>query len=219
MSQKTIYPGMPSPGSGQQYGSSNPFSQFPDTQSPFNGTVYPHSGQTTPQAKSPIMGFFYSVSRTSFGEYWPLYEGPNKIGRNDQNTVVLQENSVSDYHAVLTIRRMKKGNENVGVSVFLQDNNSMLGTMLNGETLDYNPRECKNGDIITVGANYELYLILVDADAIGLTTKPDFSSSEMPVISDTPDNNPWTVMDKGTIGGNAHTQRPKTTIYMPGNKK
>ena len=115
---------------------------------------------------------------------------------------------------------MKKGEESVGVSVYLQDSNSMLGTMLNGETLDYHPRECKNGDIITVGASYELYLILVDAEAIGLSPKSDFSSSaDLSATSDPSIDRPWMAPDKGTIGGHSTVQTAKTTIYMPVRKK
>lgn len=227
MSQKTIYPGMPSGNPGQAFESSNPFAQSFDAQSPFGGTVYPGMpGQPTQvkaQGRTPIMGFFYSVSKNAFGEYWPLYEGPNKIGRNEQNTVVLKEASVSDFHATITIRRMKKGDESLGVSVFLQDNNSMVGTMLNGETLDYNPRGCKDGDIITVGANYELYLILVDADKFGLAPKSAFTptSDDMGFAPDAPFTVPGGeyMPEKGTIGGTGGVQNARSTVYMPGAKK
>lgn len=29
-----------------------------------------------------VMGFLYSVSRSQAGEFWPLYVGPNRIGRS-----------------------------------------------------------------------------------------------------------------------------------------
>ena len=98
----------------------------------------------------------------------------------------------------------------------------MYGTMLNGVTLDFNPRECKNGDIITIGANYELYVILIDPNALGLATKEGFQSIEAepaegpgwapnsPVGMNVGDGH------KGTQPGSGSPfDGRKATIYMP----
>lgn len=160
----------------------------------------------------PIMGFLYSVSRTQMGEFWPLYLGPNRIGRSPQFEVPLMESTVSENHAILVIRRMQNNGENAGLFVFLQDTGSMCGTMLNGVTLDFSPKECKSGDIISVGDNYELYFFLIDTEALGLRPKEGFS----PVVQETiprPGGMPMFTDPKGTIPGNS------TSPFEVGGKK
>lgn len=41
-------------------------------------------------------------------------------------------------------------------------------SMINGESLGFEQRECFDGDIITIGEHYDLYFILIDAKQIGL---------------------------------------------------
>lgn len=176
---KTIYPG-------STQVQSNPvpnqtFSQVPP-QNP-KATIFPGAAQAAQVSggiqnieHKPIMGFLYSVSRTEIGEYWPLYLGPNNIGRGANSDICLSETSVSDSHAVVVVRRMLRQGEKSGLFVFVQDTGSTCGTMLNGDTLDFNPRECHSGDIITIGENYELYLVLIDPDAVGLAPKENFKA-------------------------------------------
>ncbi len=52
--------------------------------------------------------------------------------------------------------------------------------MVNGESLGSAPRDCANGDLITVGDNYELYLVLLDPATLGLRVKEHF----LPVEAD-----------------------------------
>lgn len=210
---KTVYPGMPAVGAE-------------------NGNQAMFTAPKKDPGK-PILGFLYSVSRTAYGEYWPLYVGPNAIGRGDKNAICLSEASVSDNHATLVIRRMQNNGENNGIFVFLQDTGSMFGTMLNGITLDFNPKECHSGDIITIGANYELYLVLIDPQSLGLTQKEDFKAVDaLPQIDPVVPQNPATWVPqqpvglqagdaaKGTTPGNSATpfDGRKPTIYMPSKK-
>ena len=122
----------------------------------------------------PLLGFFYSVSKGIKGEYWPLYLGANTIGSDSGCSVCLKEATVTKKHATLVIRQMQNQCEDVGLCVFIQDDYSMCGTLVNGVALDFNPKECKSGDIITIGENYELFLILVDPKGLGLEPKKDF---------------------------------------------
>lgn len=197
---------------------------FQGTQHPFSAN--PFTSQDKNSDGKPVMGFLFSVSKTAIGEYWPLYVGPNTIGRGSACSICLNEESVSENHATLVIRKMQNKGESSGVFVFIQDTGSMYGTMLNGVTLDFNPKECKNGDIITVGENYELYFVLVDSDAIGLFPKEGFkSSASAPAASPTPAWNPQQPMGfnpnqpKGTLSGTAASPFDgagrKSTIYMP----
>lgn len=169
---KTVVPGM-----GNPFDSSNQQPQAVAPQS-YSGTCVPGMGQNKlgePETQKPIMGFLYSVSRTSCGEYWPLYMGLNTIGRGTNCSVRLSESTISENHAELVIRQMKNPD---GILAFVKDAISTCGTMLNGSSLNLEPQECHNGDIITIGEHYELYVILIDAKALGLTKCEDFRPVE-----------------------------------------
>lgn len=113
----------------------------------------------------PVVGFLYTVSRTALGEYWPLHVGQNTIGQSPSCDIVLPEGTVSSEHAVLVVRKLKKPEK---IIASISDARSTNGTMINGESLGFSAVECKNGDIITIGDNYELLLILVDVAELGL---------------------------------------------------
>lgn len=142
-------------------------------------TVQSPARQAAPQQRrpvvsgKPVVGFLYSVSRLASGEYWPLHIGQNTIGQNPDSDIVLPEGTVSSDHAVLVVRKMKKPEK---VIASISDARSTNGTMINGESLGFSAVECKNGDIITVGDNYELFLILVDAPSLGLSVSENFIS-------------------------------------------
>ena len=121
--------------------------------------------------QKPIIGFLYSISRSGHGEYWPLHIGSNSIGRANKNNICLSEATVSEEHAVLVVQQMKNPEK---VIAWINDSGSTCGTMINGESLGYDRRECVNGDIITIGEHYDLYLILIDAKQIGLNVHRDF---------------------------------------------
>lgn len=153
-----------------------------------NGTVFPgmenirkNAGSKTShvnkqQSSKPLVGFLYSISRTGFGEYWPVHIGSNTIGRSTKCDISLPEGTVSEEHAVIVVRMMKNPQK---LDVSISDTRSSHGTMLNGESISSTtPLECKNGDIITVGECYQLYLILIDAKSLGLSTAENFISVE-----------------------------------------
>ncbi len=152
-------------------------------------TDTPNAGQTTytqaqaqtaaPNAKAsgkPIVGFLYSVSRTAVGEFWPLHIGQNTIGTNPSCDVVLPEGTVSSEHAVIVVRKLKKPEK---VIASICDSRSTNGTMLNGESLGFAAVDCQNGDIITIGDNYELFLVLIDTAALGLHVSDKFIGTEV----------------------------------------
>ncbi|MBQ7443556.1 MAG: FHA domain-containing protein [Bacteroidaceae bacterium] len=119
----------------------------------------------------PVVGFLYSVSRTAAGEFWPLHIGQNTIGQLPTCNIVLPEGTVSGEHAVLVVRKMKNPEK---VIASISDARSTNGTMLNGVSLGFAAEECHNGDIITIGDNYELLLLLVDAASLGLAVSDSF---------------------------------------------
>lgn len=125
-------------------------------------------------ASEPVVGFLYSVSRTPAGEYWPLHLGENSIGRNADNDIVLPEMTVSSFHATLNIRRMKTSKEYLA-DIYVRGVN---GGFVNDQEVR-KEAECKNGDFLTIGDNYVLYLILVNPFELGLKKAENFTSSEV----------------------------------------
>ncbi len=128
----------------------------------------------TRNSGKPVVGFLYSVSRRGIGEYWPLYIGPNTIGQSGKCDICLKEGTISAEHAVLVVRKMKNPEKTVAS---ISDARSTNGTMVNGVSLAFNAVECFNNDIITVGENYELVLILIDTVTLGLKAVENFQFS------------------------------------------
>lgn len=190
MSQnKTVFPGLGQEGDftpRQNYpGYNQPYSR-PSNQGRGNGTVYPGmempTGQprtsapqqqnNTKQSGKPIVGFLYSISRTGVGEYWPLHIGQNIIGNSIDCDIVLGEGTVSQRHANLHINKMKKPEK---TEATISDLGSTNGTLVNENSVSVaRPVECVNGDIITIGENYDLLLLLIDTKAIGLHLSESF---------------------------------------------
>lgn len=210
-SNKTTIPGM----------GNNPFevsTPSPVTPQPpqgvYSGTCFPGMDQrirTAPNNASdthkPIMGFLFSVSRTSSGEYWPIYLGQNTIGRATNCSIRLQEGTISENHAELVIRNMKNPDR---ILAFVKDSGSTCGVMLNDSSLGFEPQECKNGDIITIGENYQLYVVLIDVAALGLAPLPGFAStSNAPAV-----NNPFGAPMHDAPMSSPFQQSPMST--MPG---
>ena len=123
------------------------------------------------KSSKPIVGFLYSISRTSNGEFWPLHVGANYIGRTASSAVYLPEATVSEQHAVIVVHLDKNPEK---VSAYVEDTRSTCGTMINGESLGIERRVCVNGDIITIGEHYDLYLTLIDVKQLGLKVRPEF---------------------------------------------
>lgn len=146
-----------------------------------NGTQY-MSGE--PQRKTvgsgkPMVGFLYSVSRTAMGEFWPLQIGKNTIGQRPSSDVFLPEATVSGDHAVIVLRQVKDG-----IIAAITDSTSTNGTKINGEIIGFQPVECHNGDIITIGNSYELLFILIDADRLNLKVAEDFAAIDIEAEED-----------------------------------
>lgn len=184
-SNRTVIPGMESSyGNGQNDQFSSPVHDQGKTYVP-GGAVSP-SGESnyTSAPQKPIVGFLYSISRTNAGEFWPLHIGTNTIGRSPNCDICLAEKTVSDNHATLVVRMMKNPEK---VIASLCDSSSTIGTMVNGESLGFDQRECFNGDVFTVGAHYDLLFILIDPKQIGLKVNPEFiPAATMPVNNVTP---------------------------------
>ena len=173
-SNKTIIPGME-----DAYTEQQSFSR--QSVKVNDGTFVPNPFGTIPTTPSmnnqkPIVGFLYSISKSASGEFWPLRIGSNSIGRSADCDVCLGEATVSEQHAVLVVRQMKNPEK---IIASICDARSTCGTMINGESLGFDQRECFNGDIITIGEHYDLYFILIDAKQIGLNVCRDFMATQV----------------------------------------
>lgn len=228
-SNKTVIPGMEDAYTEQSdFGKQNLNGQS-DTCVPntFGADI---SGVERPIQK-PIIGFLYSISRFGHSEYWPLHIGSNSIGRVNKNHICLNEATVSEEHAILVVQQMKNPEK---VIAWINDSGSTCGTMINGESLGFDRRECVNGDIITIGEHYDLYLILIDAKQIGLNIHRDFIPTQGQVSESHQPSNPYVAPSQnrftqgygqggsnpqeGTVGidevGNKPVNKPGGTIFM-----
>lgn len=155
------------------------------------------------QDGKPVVGFLYSVSRTAMGEYWPLYVGRNTIGQKSECDIPLLEATVSGEHAVIVVRMKKPSGEIIAA---IKDTESSNGTLLNGMSIDFDAVECHSGDVITVGNNYELVLVLVDTAKLRLKTSTAFipvesaDSVENPMQSNYMQSNPSMQSDPSKRG-------------------
>lgn len=203
-SNKTIIPGMEN-----AYTEHQNFG--PQNTNVKDGTHVPNPhGIVSPNAnipnQKPIIGFLYSISKTNTGEFWPLHIGPNRIGRSVDSDVFLGEATISEQHAVLVIQQMKNPEK---VIAWINDSGSTCGTMVNGESMGFDRRECFTGDIITIGEHYDLYFILIDAKQIGLNVCRDFMST-----TQTSNNNRTT---SHLYAQHTHVNNNATQGYEPGN--
>lgn len=179
--KKTVVPGMES-----GYASHDESNDFYS-----RGNATPHKGTMIPEMQynarperaatnvqknnintsKPVVGFLYSISRQGIGEYWPLHIGPNSIGSSQNCDITLAEGTVSSEHATIVVRKMRNPEKTVAS---ISDARSTNGTMVNGESLWMDARECFNNDIITIGMNYEMVLILIDTKTMGLKVSENF---------------------------------------------
>lgn len=209
-SNKTIIPGMEE-AYAEQSGivkQTNPAMDGTCIPNPF-GTVYQNPSVSNGK---PIVGFLYSISKSASGEFWPLRIGSNSIGRSVDCDVCLGEATVSEQHAVLVVRQMKNPEK---IIASICDARSTCGTMINGESLGFDQRECFNGDIITIGEHYDLYFILIDAKQIGLNVCRDFMGTQAisgGFGSHMPKVNPYAapVVNNGTFGYDSDNNVPQT---------
>lgn len=232
-SNKTIIPGMEESYKEQASSLGNPNANIQD------GTCIPSTFGSVPNSvnmtsQKPIVGFLYSISKSNSGEFWPLRIGSNSIGRAAECDICLGEATVSEQHAVLVVRQMKNPEK---IIASICDARSTCGTMINGESLGFDQRECFNGDIITIGEHYDLYFILIDAKQIGLnvcrgfipTKNTSIGFPQQPNIGNpyaAPSSNRFTQgyeqenlsTQGGTVGLNEVENKPSTkpggTIFM-----
>lgn len=88
------------------------------------------------------------LSGLEAGRSYPLQVGPNRVGRQEEVDVVLDDDSVSRTHC--TIYVAPDG------GVMVQDNGSTNGTMVEEERIEGRPRALEDGDLIRLSASVVL---------------------------------------------------------------
>ena len=129
-----------SPGSKTSKASPQPVNTPPGPQ-PSNQSAA--SGGT---GATPLIGFLYSFSNDSNGVFWPIRVGRLLIGSSPDSDIVLQYPGVSGSHAKITIRSTTRETR-----MYIRDNDSMNGTLVNGEEIFNEQPSLINGDQIHIG--------------------------------------------------------------------
>lgn len=124
------------------------------------------------QNASPVVGFVYTLSNGGKAEYWPIRIGVNTIGSSADNDICLPEESVSARHAQINVKRLQRSGGKLAAGI--KDIGSSNGVLLNDEELDYELHNCKSEDVITIGFNYKLVLVLVDPVKYGIGASEGF---------------------------------------------
>ena len=174
MDDKTFVPGMNDQAKAYHPNSdrnTRAYTNYSQMAQPQSAKVQPQP--QAPKVETPVVGFLYSISRKGIGEYWPLYLGQNHIGRAANNEIQLHEGTISDMHACLSVKKMHSTGRLIAS---IRDIGSKTGMYLNDEELDYDNHTCKNGDLVTIGSNYQLLIILIEAAEYGLTISNNFVS-------------------------------------------
>lgn len=198
----------------------------------FGGDAWAHAQQAqgaTPgksKKEAPVVGFLYTLSNNNKTEFWPLRIGANTVGSSAKCDVRLGEKTVSAEHCTIMVRLLRDGN---GLIASIKDVGTANGTLVNGKDIGYDLHTCSNEDVITVGYNYRLVLLLVDPAKYGLAAAPDFqasSASASPVAPPFPQVNgtampqqPNDYVDMNETQADNPSQNPITgggTAFMPG---
>ncbi len=161
--------------------------------------VTPQTGEEANEV--PVVGFLYSISKRGVGEYWPLHPGRNTIGSSTDCDICLREATVTEQHAILFVKQMETTGK---VLASIMDNGSKTGIYVNNDELGYENHTCKNHDLIKIGKNYVLLLIIIEAQAMGLSVATEFhpldeAEDEMEML-DIPSNNLYSPSNRNQGG-------------------
>ena len=102
------------------------------------------------QDRRKLIGLLISYSNSPNGDFYPLYEGKNFIGRSASSNVFIQgDSSISERHMSILYRVVDQ-------KIKFRDEQSSNGTYVNGELMD--DGDLKNFDKIRIGATQLLFM-------------------------------------------------------------
>jgi len=142
-------------------------SQCPQCENILNGespTLEPPSLTLDPQKKkgrtvikgtpegNKLVGFLVTYSHIPLGEFFPLLEGRNFVGKDDSMDVQIKDDdAVSEKHFSILYRT-------VDGKFKFKDEQSSNGTFINNELLDEG--ELTNNDIISIGSTKLIFMVI-----------------------------------------------------------
>jgi len=132
-----------------------PVPQKPKT--PVSGTIIQglKSFGDVEKVRKKLVGFLVTYSHSSNGEFFPLYEGKNYIGRNDTcNICIESDDEISDIHLSIRYRTVDR-------KFNFKDEQSTNGTFINEALTD--DGELKNLDIIRIGSTKLVFIAIPEA--------------------------------------------------------
>jgi hypothetical protein len=107
-----------------------------------------------PKEGKKLVGFLVSYSLNPLGEFFPVFEGRNYVGRDDSSNICLQGDSlISGKHFSILYRMIDQ-------KFKFRDEQSSNGTFVNEQLLDEG--ELQNKDVIRIGST-QLLLMVVPA--------------------------------------------------------
>jgi len=109
-----------------------------------------HDREEADKERKKLTGFLVTYSLSPNGEFFPLFEGKNIIGRSESANVSIQSDSgISDRHLSILYRAVDR-------KFKFKDEQSSNGTFINEQLLD--DGELKNLDMIRVGTTRLLFM-------------------------------------------------------------
>jgi pSer/pThr/pTyr-binding forkhead associated (FHA) protein len=97
-----------------------------------------------------LVGFLVSYSLSPNGDFFPLYEGKNLVGRDDAAQVNIQgDSNISERHLSILYRTVDR-------KFKFKDEQSSNGSFINEELIDEG--ELKNFDVIRIGVTRLLFM-------------------------------------------------------------
>jgi len=120
--------------------------------SPIGGTIIDSGTSVKHKEGKKLVGFLVSYSITPLGEFFPVFEGRNYIGRDNSSNICIQEDAlISGKHFSILYRPVDK--------IFkFKDEQSSNGTFVNEKLSDEG--ELKNFDTIVIGSTKLLFIAI-----------------------------------------------------------
>ena len=121
--------------------------------SPMGGTIIAGVGTSEKHKEGKkLVGFLVSYSLNPLGEFFPVFEGRNYIGRDNSSNICIQGDSlISSKHFSILYRPIDK-------KFKFKDEHSSNGTFINEKLLDEG--ELKNFDTILIGSTKLLFIAI-----------------------------------------------------------
>lgn len=124
-----------------------------------------------------IAGVLFSISKSLFGEIYPVYMGYNSIGRAEESDIRLQEETISYQHGHIRVFRDDVTGE---FSASFSDTGSQGGSSVNGSDAQYETVVLNDGDTLDLGDHYRFLFRIFNSCNLPLFENSDFKDVSQP---------------------------------------